>query len=383
MTQSCKEQFQHIERLSATHAAKEKHASFSLRKIGRLRQTGSAHRGLSLNRQAHSKTESTTSTFHFEKLLSLHIKCFVAAQGYLCHLPVLQELGNCVGIDVTKPHRIWSCCVRNFPPYPSGSRGLQFWNPVEPFQCSERPIFIKMSLVVYAFYRHVVDGALGQPHELYLCCVDERRYATEPCVHSVCISSCTARIRPGKKVPSALLRDMRSSRGRRHPPLPAMFSGPCRLAWWHEQCSATRPVSTTIGRPWSREDPVPFPRPAAVDTRYHKSQPKNGDTSVSEGARAHLHARKRIAPTKLEPTTSLATRLFKVSPHEPCMLKSGCKLEHSVQLATRMIRIQVPDVWTSIENLLLFVLSMSVPPRSTSRPCGSTQDKMRRSRSDI
>ena len=50
------------------------------------------------------------------------------------------------------------------------------------------------------------------------------------------------------------------------------------------------PVSTTIGRPWSREDPVPFPRPAAVDTRNHKSQQRNGDTSVSEFARAHLHA---------------------------------------------------------------------------------------------
>ena len=31
--------------------------------------------------------------------------------------------------------------------------------------------------------------------------------------------------------------------------------------------------------------------------------------------------------------------------------KSGCKLEHSAELVTRVIRIQVLDVWTSIESI--------------------------------
>ena len=59
----------------------------------RLRQTGSAHKGMSLNRQA---TKPTTSRFNFEKILAQHVLCFLAAQGYFCHLPVLQEEGNCV-----------------------------------------------------------------------------------------------------------------------------------------------------------------------------------------------------------------------------------------------------------------------------------------------
>ena len=112
------------------------------------------------------KNRTNHVSFPLRITLGIAYLMFFTAKGYLCHLPVLQEVGNCIGIDVTKPHRIWSCCVRNFPPCPSGSRGLKFWNPVEPFQCSVRPILIKMSLVVCVFFRRVVDGALGLPRDV-------------------------------------------------------------------------------------------------------------------------------------------------------------------------------------------------------------------------
>ena len=130
-------------------------------------------------------------------------------------------------------------------------------------------------------------------HEICLCSVDERRYPTEPCVHSVCISSCTARVRPGKKVPSACSEACGLHVGGGMLLFPQCSRDHVDLRGGTSNALSHDPVSTTIGQPWSREDPVPFPRPAAVDTRYHKSQPSNGDTSVSEGARAHLHTTKK------------------------------------------------------------------------------------------
>ena len=52
-------------------------------------------------------------------------------------------------------------------------------------------------------------------------------------------------------------------------------------------------------------------------------------------------------------------------------------------------RLRTTATWSSFAtmwievDLLLFVLSMSVPPRPTSRPRGSAQDTLRRSRGDI
>ena len=65
-------------------------------KFERLRQTGSTHRSLSLNRHAHSETKPTTSSFSWTKFSEQHVQCVLTVQGYLCHLPVLQEEGNCV-----------------------------------------------------------------------------------------------------------------------------------------------------------------------------------------------------------------------------------------------------------------------------------------------
>ena len=64
---------------------------FTAIKFERLRRTGSAHRGFSLNRQARSETKPTTSPLNFVHFLAQHVQCHMAAQGYLCHLPVLQE----------------------------------------------------------------------------------------------------------------------------------------------------------------------------------------------------------------------------------------------------------------------------------------------------
>ena len=55
----------------------------------KLKQTGSGHKGLSLNRQAHSGSEPATSPFDFMQFLAQHVQGFLAAQGYLWHLPVL------------------------------------------------------------------------------------------------------------------------------------------------------------------------------------------------------------------------------------------------------------------------------------------------------
>ena len=73
---------------------------FTATKFERLRQTGSAHRGLSLNRQARSETKPTTSPFDFMQFLAQHVQGYVAAQCHLCHLPVLKEMGNCVARSV-------------------------------------------------------------------------------------------------------------------------------------------------------------------------------------------------------------------------------------------------------------------------------------------
>ena len=69
---------------------------FSCNKIGRLKQTGSAYRGLSLIRQARSETKPTTSPFDFMQFLAQHVQGYVAAQCHLCHLPILQEEGDFV-----------------------------------------------------------------------------------------------------------------------------------------------------------------------------------------------------------------------------------------------------------------------------------------------
>ena len=63
-------------------------------KIGRLRQTGSAHRGLSLIRQARSETKPTTSPFDFMQFLAQQVQGYVAAQCR--HSPILQEEGDFV-----------------------------------------------------------------------------------------------------------------------------------------------------------------------------------------------------------------------------------------------------------------------------------------------
>ena len=65
-------------------------------KIEKLRQNGSAHKGLSLNRQARSETKPTTSPFDFMQFLAQHVQGCVAAQCHLRHLPILQKEGDFV-----------------------------------------------------------------------------------------------------------------------------------------------------------------------------------------------------------------------------------------------------------------------------------------------
>ena len=67
-------------------------------KFEKLRQTGSTHKSLSLNRQARSKTKPSTSPFNFVLFLAQHVQCYMAAQGYLCHLP-----GNLCQVTAQSP----------------------------------------------------------------------------------------------------------------------------------------------------------------------------------------------------------------------------------------------------------------------------------------
>ena len=69
---------------------------FTATNFERLGQTGSARMGLSLNRQTRSETKPTTSPSDFMQFLAQHVQGYVAAQGHLCHLPVLKQMGNCV-----------------------------------------------------------------------------------------------------------------------------------------------------------------------------------------------------------------------------------------------------------------------------------------------
>ena len=55
-----------------------------------LRQTSSAHRGLSLNRQARPEPGPATSPFQSAHFLAQHVHGHVTAQCHLCHLPVLE-----------------------------------------------------------------------------------------------------------------------------------------------------------------------------------------------------------------------------------------------------------------------------------------------------
>ena len=48
-----------------------------------------------LSRQARSETQPTTSLFNFMQFLAQVVQSYMAAQGYFCHLPLLQEMGSC------------------------------------------------------------------------------------------------------------------------------------------------------------------------------------------------------------------------------------------------------------------------------------------------
>ena len=75
---------------------------FPCNKIGRLKQTGSAHKGLSLIRQARSETKPTTSPCDFMQFLAQHVQGYVAAYCHLCHLPVLKEEGIITHMVLTR-----------------------------------------------------------------------------------------------------------------------------------------------------------------------------------------------------------------------------------------------------------------------------------------
>ena len=86
-----------------------------------LRQTSSAHKRLSLNRQTRSKTEPTSSPFHFVQFLAQHVRCNMEAQGYLCHLPILEVARDFV--TGSTPH-----CSRCLPVFRSLTSALQLWD---------------------------------------------------------------------------------------------------------------------------------------------------------------------------------------------------------------------------------------------------------------